>query len=102
MFGVKVGRPAGALRDVDVLLADALRQYEGSLCPDCANPAVWMFNPRLERFLQFSEDPAVCNYCALADSRRRDSDKPFQPGEKLAIDTSRLFAALSGDGDDDS
>lgn len=97
LFGIRVGRKPGRLIDADVLLVDALRLYEASLCPDCRHPTALMFNPRLERFLQFSEDGAVCNYCALTETRRADNDNPLQPGEKLVIDTQYLYAVLAGD-----
>lgn len=84
VFGIKPNRKPGRVTKLDVLLADALRMYEDSLCAGCGVPAMWAWDLRFARYFVLDTEAPLCNVCALRETPLEGGDQP-DPGEKLRV-----------------
>jgi len=73
-------------RRLDRILHKAYRLYKDDCCRDCGQPAIWTFNPRLERYFSISANSPVCYTCALVHMRTHDQTEPMEPGAKIVFE----------------
>jgi hypothetical protein len=87
MFGIGHKRRPGRITKLDVLLADALRMYEDSLCSGCGTPTMWAWDIRSSLYMELDPDAPQCQVCELIETRQRDPDPDKQPvpGEKMRV-----------------
>lgn len=88
MFGIKLNRRPGKVTELDVMLAEALRLYEDSLCPDCRQSIKWAWDIRTSEYYWLDTETG-CNVCELFERANKHisenpSDAP-EPGTKRHV-----------------
>lgn len=95
MFGIGHKRRPGKITKLDVLLADALRMYEDSLCKGCGTPTAWAWDLRGGQYFALDPESPICAVCELLESRQRDPEETPQAGQKTRV-INRHFDAEGG------
>lgn len=99
MFGIGHKRKPGRITELDVLLADAVRMYEDSLCPGCGLPAHWVWDVDRDHAKTFQLDPHApqCAACELLEAPPESDEDKLEPGEKRRV-LNTMFDGGDGDG----
>jgi hypothetical protein len=85
VFGIKPRRRPGKVTPLDVLLADGLRLYQDSLCPDCHVPIVWAWDITNHEYFALDDDPPSCGACQLLETAAKDPAMKPEAGEKRRL-----------------
>lgn len=94
-FGIKPKRKTLVYTPLDVVLADALRLYDDSLCSGCHLPARWVWDPPNARYFELDPDAPQCVVCELLEAPPEQENDKLEPGEKRRV----LNTMFDGGGD---
>lgn len=85
MFGIGHKRKPGRITKLDVVLADALRIYDDSLCSGCHLPTRWVWDVANSRYFQLDPNAPQCVVCELLETPPEQENDKIEPGEKRRV-----------------